>query len=111
MKSGKLVEIMEKHTGAMFINSPLSDYRQMIPAVMEPHLELDHDEIAHFWTMLFAREAHFDRQTGELTEESRQNILSHLEAIQVAARSISLELLYGMPIIAAHILENADVTR
>lgn len=108
MKSGQLAEIIEKHTGAFFLNAASSEHDILIPVSLEAHPEIEFDAVDVFWTRLFAENACFGPD-GNLTEVSRQNLLSHLEAIQTSARGISLELLRGVNIIAAHIQENVPV--
>ena len=105
MKSGKLAQIVEQHTGAIFVNSHDGSYDGLIPMFITDSEKADFDMVDEFWSRFFAANAQFDAD-GNLTEISRLNILSYLEAIQASARGVSLELLHGVNIIAAHIQEN-----
>lgn len=90
-----LTEVVEEYTGAIFLNSISErDEPGMVPlstGCIEASGEFS--EVDKFWSRFFAAEAWFDNH-GELTDESRKNILTHLERLTVSARSISLAILY-----------------
>ena len=107
-----LTEIVEQNTGAIFLSSVREcDEPGMVP--LSPMLlegSGEFDEVDKFWSHFFAIEAWFNNH-GELTDESRHNILTHLEAIQASARAISLAILYERTIMPPRVTEYASSSR
>lgn len=100
----ELTELVEDNTGAIFMNSiAWTDAPGMAP-INAAFSSEEFDEVDRFWMRFFTAEAQFDNQ-GVLTEESAQNILTHLEAIQAQARALSLAIIYEPCIMPPHITE------